>query len=647
MIRLVNMPFASVFKPSLALGLIQSQLREGGLACETLNLNVDFAEKMGFANYEFINLIRRYETQIGEWLFTDQAWGEGFEKNPEQVLDRICSESLQLYRVSDPRAWFMDIRQRVVPQFLDNCMERVFCNGEPRIVAFSSLYFQNIAIFALARRIKEKAPGVKIVCGGPNFHGEMGLEYIKALPFIDVVSLGEAEDVILPLFQGLLQGREPENLQGIVYRRSDGSVHLSAPSRPVSAGVMEETPFPDFSDFFTEIDKHGLLQDPGWKKCSYLPFESSRGCWKGDRQHCAFCGLNHQGLGFRHKSSGRVLDTLHHYASAYPVTRYHATDNVIPEDFFYNFLGKLEQRPLPGNRRVFWEVRSTLKRERIRAFAQAGIRILQPGIESLSTPLLKAMRKGVTGLKNVHFLKVCRNYGIHVIWNMMCGIPGERAEDYAEICELIPKILHFMPPSGGLRIIEMHKFSPYYSETVENGRWARRVEPQRWYNSLYPAEKVDLNRIAYFFNADWKDVLKPEAYETLTRKIEAWTDVWQKSPSLPLLCWSPHGQDGLRITDTRGLSKQGIWELDALEASIYRAIDDPATTSSVLRQLGLDPSRRHEIQAILDSFVKARLAIREGSLYLGLALPQGIFEPEFHWRTKEIRISACEYYEII
>ena len=63
---------------------------------------------------------------------------------------------------------------------------------------------------------------------------------------------------------------------------------------------------------------------------------------------------------------------------------------------------------------------------------------LQPGIESLSTPILLLMRKGVTAFQNVRLLKWCAEYGIHVFWNVIYGFWGELPEEYARLARLTP-----------------------------------------------------------------------------------------------------------------------------------------------------------------------------------------------------------------
>jgi len=47
------------------------------------------------------------------------------------------------------------------------------------------------------------------------------------------------------------------------------------------------------------------------------------------------------------------------------------------------------------------------------------MRRLEVGIESLSTPVLKLMRKGTTLLQSVQFLRQAREMGLEVVWNLL------------------------------------------------------------------------------------------------------------------------------------------------------------------------------------------------------------------------------------
>ncbi|HBH81969.1 MAG TPA: RiPP maturation radical SAM protein 1, partial [Nitrospira sp.] len=54
--------------------------------------------------------------------------------------------------------------------------------------------------------IKDLYPEIAIVFGGANFDGEMGLEHLRAFPFIDYVVIGEGEQTFLPFVREILDG---------------------------------------------------------------------------------------------------------------------------------------------------------------------------------------------------------------------------------------------------------------------------------------------------------------------------------------------------------------------------------------------------------------------------------------------------------
>src|SRR5436853_412005 len=76
----------------------------------------------------------------------------------------------------------------------------------------------------------------------------------------------------------------------------------------------------------------------------------------------------------------------------------------------------------------------------------------QPGIESLSTHVLKLMRKGVRSVDNVNLLRWTLYYRIRVSWNLIWGFPQETEEDYVAQENLIQKIVHLPPPAAYGRI---------------------------------------------------------------------------------------------------------------------------------------------------------------------------------------------------
>ncbi len=245
------------------------------------------------------------------------------------------------------------------------------------------------------------------------------------------------------------------------------------------------------------------------------------------------------------------------------------------------------------------------------------------------------MRKGVSALQNIFFIKCCREYGVYASWNNLIRIPGEAPEDYLEMERLIPKIVHLNPPQGGARKIECHRFSPYFSGEAKG---AENIIPLPWYNAIFPSGDINLSRVAYFFLADWDDTLDDSIYGPVVTKTLDWLKIWINQEELPQLI-SHYRDDGtLLISDTRyGPLKE--WEYGAEEAMVYRSISDPASLSrvksSIREENGLAscsvPSEE-DILNYLQSFVDDGLAIEENNTYLGLALSEGTIDPPYSIR---------------
>lgn len=625
MIHLINMPFASIREPNLALGVMKSQLTESGIASRVFNLNFDFARLIGIGAYETMALFKGIETQVGEWLFAEQVWEE-FCDPSEAAFLRMCGDELGgIPHVNNSEQWLLQVRREVVPTFLREMVAFLQTTGELRVVAFSCMFFQTIPSLALGRLIKAQFPSARIVFGGACFHGEMGEELIDKVPWIDVVSTGEADDIIVPLFQALLNEHPPAGLQGIRYRDHRGKVQAGFPPCPVSAQVIRALPDPDFTDFFESAGRVGLLNDRSWRARVLLPFESSRGCWWGEKQHCTFCGLNGEGMSYRAQPAERVYETLANYAHRYPIRRFRATDNILDMSYFKSLLPRLKAEPPGGGIELYYNIKANMNRVQMKALADAGIVYVQPGIESLSSHLLRLMRKGVLPLQNVFLLKCAREYGIVVFWNNLIRVPGECPEDYAQMEEWIPKLVHLQPPYGGAPKVELHRFSPYF---FEQGNWTDNVRPIAWYKGLFPEQRVNLPRIAYYFDADWKDTLGGDAYDGVINATLEWIRIWRDEPELPRLVMKQCVGGGLEIEDTR-LHRSGLWQLDSTEASIYQMIDAPHTPQGIISLLKDTPKEgllKTEVKTILDRFVDADLALWDGSNYLALALPQGVVD---------------------
>ena len=117
-ILLVNMPFAALDSPSLALGLFKSRLRQDGFVCDVEHLNFALAEIIGYDNYEF--MLRLQAIVGGEQLFARSLFGDWLPPDSEYYREAAESKSAGP-GVSEQ----MDQIRPHVPAFLNYCLDGI------------------------------------------------------------------------------------------------------------------------------------------------------------------------------------------------------------------------------------------------------------------------------------------------------------------------------------------------------------------------------------------------------------------------------------------------------------------------------------------------------------------------------------------
>src|SRR5262249_9527274 len=205
----------------------------------------------------------------------------------------------------------------------------------PRVVGFTSSFHQHVPSLALAKRLKQARPECVIVMGGANCEGPMGAETARQFPFIDAVVSGEGDIVFPELVRRALDGRPLEGLPG-VFTSANATAALTTGARAAAPMVqdMDSLPIPDFSDYFEEFARSRYAR--GWQPGLF--FESSRGCWWGERMHCTFCGLNGSTMAYRSKSAARALEELAPVTERQPGCDVQGSDNVLDLACFKHFV---------------------------------------------------------------------------------------------------------------------------------------------------------------------------------------------------------------------------------------------------------------------------------------------------------------------
>jgi len=597
------MPFAGLERPAIGLSLLKAGLGRRGVRAEIRYLNWELAERIGLDDYEFVTdwSIVPHQAFVGEWMFTEALYG------PRPDMDRRFAARLRdKWGLSDEAIARVFTARGTCTDFIDHCAKNIDWS-DYRIVGCTSMFQQNIASIALAKRVKELYPDVVTVMGGANWEGEMGRELHRQFDCVDVVCSGEADESFPAVVAAVLDGRSLAGIAGISFR-SDGS-SVSSPQPPVFA-KLDGLAWPDYDEYFETRAAHPEIAE---RVPPLLLIQTARGYWWGERRHCTFCGLNGGAMAFRSKSPDSVVNELRHLRERYGVSAIDAVDEILDMKYFRTLLPQLEREGLDVQ--LFYEIKANITHQQVAQMARGGITSVQPGIENLSDHVLGLMDKGTTALKNVQLLKWCREYGITVYWNLLHGIPGETKEDYDNVVRIIKVIWFLQPPTGGAVRLRLDRFSPYHNDPVRYG--VTRVHAAESYHYLYQVDDAALDRIAYYFDFAYTDgrTAPDECAREAAELVERWLADQRRGDLLQQR--RPDGR--VRLVDTRP-GTESVRVLDGWRAAAYLACDRVLSMRRLADLPILADVPEAELESYVDECERDNVMLRDGGQVLSLAV---------------------------
>jgi ribosomal peptide maturation radical SAM protein 1 len=596
-VALCVMPYHSAQYGSIQCGLLKRWLDGHGIPADVHYLNLRFARRLGLPYYE---AMAHADRLLPEWSFGQELHG----RPPAALREvRVQLGKLKARSGFDPKLYARLLDE--VEPFLEECLGAADWGGYG-LIGFSSVFQNQLASLALARRLKRAHPAVPIVFGGPNVEGEMGAELLRAFPFVDYVVDGEGERALLGLCRSLgTPGAGP--VPG-VRRRQDAAFERPAPV------PMDELPVPDYDDYFAAVRATGLegRVDP------HLYFESSRGCWWGERSHCTFCGLNPDTIAYRSKSAERLLSEIEQLARRHQVCQLDATDNILDLRYLDTLFPRLKEliRRDGLSLHLFYETKANLRRAQVLALREGGVARVQPGIESLDSELLAGMRKGVTALQNVQLLRACREFGMDADWILLYGFPGEGPRHHERMRRLLPRLTHLQPP-GLVQRWMLDRFSPFFRTPAE---WGITVKGPRPADRLLYPPPADAAKLAYRFEYDCPGAPRdggPEL-EALKELVRLWQERLAESTFFHYM----KGPGFVRLYDhrlRRAEDRQPSFRslvLEGWKAELYCHAFDARTEGELRAFCG-----REELAPVLDAWDRDGLILRENGRVLSLALP--------------------------
>lgn len=606
-IALITMPAQELDLPSLSLTQLRTVVEE--THGDKVDVSVTYVNHQ-FARYLagdasgtelYDQLCAHQHTGLPDWFFRQQAFPQ-LPENAEAYFRRYYPGKVpEVKALKDA----LLARRDGIGDFLEQIIEREKLH-EADIVGFTSMFAQNVASFAMARRIKARNPGVLILMGGANCESPMGEVLVRELPFIDYVFSGPGLKSF-PAFVGHHLAGETEQLGAIpgVFSKQVGArdpKHVYGEE----LGIDADVPL-DYSGFFDSHEQHFA----GDKRNPHVLFETSRGCWWGERSHCTFCGLNGATMNYRSMEPDRAVNMINGLFDTYGPrsTEFFCVDNILPKPYPVDVLPRLKT---PAGSRLFYEVKANLSEDELQSLSDAQVRRIQPGIEALSTASLKLIRKGSTAFVNLKLLMACVRHDIEPVWNLLTGFPGETEEIYRDYAENLHKVVHLWPPQGVAQV-RFDRYSPYFTKPDEFGL---DLTPFAFYSLIYPFDDASLEQMAYFFNDTNWDAPHVQALSKWMAKlwtaVEHWRNRWN-SPARPRLMFQRDGER-TSVLDTRGEAATSH-PLSATAVAVLEALESPRPVANLAAVVG------DTWEQELDALDALDLVWREGDRAMSIVMP--------------------------
>jgi len=522
---LIVPPFVMTNYQSLAAHVLQGVAQEAGFRVRVFYANIHYAAFIGDV---YSRLCESDPNLSGERLFAPWVW----EKEIDSLFPdkREAPGLAQVFYPPQEPPTQQEYRElaRLTGEWLDSLAGEIAQIQAP-LVGFTCSTEQINASFAMMKRIKALRPEATTLFGGYSAEGEMAR---------GIASLDPAGDLVDYIFSGESEG---------AFTRFLSSWHLgNLPDQRIIKGKanqnLEALPPLDYRDYFTQLEE----AFPGQSQEAMVAMESSRGCWWGEKSHCLFCGYSEERLAYRQKSGEHFQGELK-VMEQLPSRYLHMADLIMPWSHFKDLVPELQDTQTDWT--LYYEQRAAWDRPQLEALAASGFRDHQPGIESLSTSLLKKMGKASTLARNLRFLRDSLGAGLKVYWNFVWGFPGETIQEYREMIHLMDLISHLPPPIGIFQL-SLSRFSPLYEDQQ---RWGIiNVEPLFTYKEVLPPW-ADLDKLAYYFTCrvPAETCEDPMVIQEFVQAVDRWNSRWENLVTRPRLMAARDGQGQLILLDTR------------------------------------------------------------------------------------------------
>jgi radical SAM superfamily enzyme YgiQ (UPF0313 family)/MoaA/NifB/PqqE/SkfB family radical SAM enzyme len=304
---------------------------------------------------------------------------------------------------------------------IDFQVRRILETGA-KIIGFTVHFSSLLVSLEVADRIKSMDKNRIIVFGGPDCCRELRGPDIINKEQVDIVVIGEGDQVILDLAEIVEKGQSVDFCPGTLIKKA-GEV-IDCGDRAVIED-LDHTPFPDYTDFKEDI----MLGHYGQPE--RLDILDSRSCI----MRCHFCSEWQFWKKYRSMSGERIFEEVAYQVKLFPgVNYFYFIGSLLNGDV--KALSRFCDLLIQNDLKIRWSgqaiIRPDMTKELLGKMRKSGCEWLGYGIESGSQKVIDSMNKRFSVANAEEVLRDTHQAGISTQANIMFGIPTETEDDFKE-----------------------------------------------------------------------------------------------------------------------------------------------------------------------------------------------------------------------
>lgn len=297
---------------------------------------------------------------------------------------------------------------------------------EPLFVGFSVLSGPPTSFsLEMSKKIKEINNRIPIVWGGvhPSLMPEQCLEEGS----IDIVTIGEGEEIIVEIAEALAENKPLRHIRGVGYKK-DGKICINKLRHFIENLDDHKLDFEciNLSDYVSERVEAG-------KKVRSIGYYSSRGC----PHNCGFCyNQQYHRRKWRAQSSKEVIKDILFFKKKYSLNEVQLWD----DNFFtdpkraFEILKKIDMM-VGADVRVDY-----INEEFAKKLKESKISYLLIGAESGNNRVLNLIKKNFNIKKILTAASLLNKYDLYAQYSFILGLPTETKDEFNDTIQLMLKL---------------------------------------------------------------------------------------------------------------------------------------------------------------------------------------------------------------